>query len=274
MLYMADDQKRARDVMEGSLLEQIRLEHSTVHSQAQQIKEQWDRELKARQAYQETYKELLGQERNAREMTEATLGTRFENFERNIYGELQRLWGEVGKEPPAPIIVREVAAPTIVREPLPQYVAPPVYLPPQIEYVKPTEVISPIVEYVKPTEVLSPMVEYVGPPEVITNTISSPIMSPGTSLSIAPLRPTATYISGAGPYSGGGSVSSNVQMAPLLGTTTFSSPMYTTSPMSTSIEAALPMPTGTTQLITSPIMARRTGGSSASFATLPTTYAA
>jgi hypothetical protein len=96
--YMQEEQKRARDILESSMLEQIRLEHSTVHSQANQIKEQWDREMKARQAYQENYKELLGQERANREAQESQTEQRLEAFERSMYAELQRVWHEFGKE--------------------------------------------------------------------------------------------------------------------------------------------------------------------------------
>merc|ERR1712217_70342 len=81
MSYMQQDQKRQRDVMESSVFEQLRQEHATIVLQASQIKEQWDREMKARQAYMDTYKNLLAQERSAREASEAALSRRLEVFE-------------------------------------------------------------------------------------------------------------------------------------------------------------------------------------------------
>jgi hypothetical protein len=116
--YMQEENKRARDIMESSIQEQIRLEHSTVHSQAVQIKEQWDREVKARQAYQENYKELLGQERVAREAIEVQIENRFQDFEKGVYAELQRVWSEIGKEAP-PVVVQRVQkemAPIVVQQ--------------------------------------------------------------------------------------------------------------------------------------------------------------
>jgi uncharacterized coiled-coil protein SlyX len=120
LLGMQDDQKRARDILESSILEQLRLEHSTIHSQASQIKEQWDREIQARQSNQTTYQELLGQERVARETQDQQMGRRLETFERNMFGEIQRLWTEVGKEVP-PVIVQQAPTTYAVKE----YVMPP-----------------------------------------------------------------------------------------------------------------------------------------------------
>merc|ERR1719379_2038587 len=70
LYYMQEDQKRARDVLESSLLEQVRLEHSIHEDQARQLKEVWEREAKTRIAYQEQYKDLLQQERSGRELME------------------------------------------------------------------------------------------------------------------------------------------------------------------------------------------------------------
>merc|ERR1719271_203685 len=70
LYYMQEDQKRARDVLEISLLEQVRLEHSIHEDQARQLKEVWEREAKTRIAYQEQYKDLLQQERSGRELME------------------------------------------------------------------------------------------------------------------------------------------------------------------------------------------------------------
>jgi hypothetical protein len=123
MKYMQEDQKRARDILESSILEQIRLEHSTVTSQASQLKEQWDRELKTRQAYLDNYSDLLGQERSARVGDVQQMEGKMKTFETSLFHELQRIWQELGKEAPvpAPIIVQQ--PPSVVKE----YVMPPVY---------------------------------------------------------------------------------------------------------------------------------------------------
>jgi len=92
LMYMQEEQKRARDVLESSLQEQIRLEHAARDSQAIQIKEQWDREMKARQAYQDSYKELLSHERMAREAHETNLDRRCHACEQCITQETQRIW--------------------------------------------------------------------------------------------------------------------------------------------------------------------------------------
>jgi hypothetical protein len=97
-ICMEEDQRKARELLHSSLQDQIRLEHSTVLSQTGHLKDQWDREVKARQAHQENYKDLLQQERSSRESQSTHLGHRFENFERVIQSEIQRLWREVGKE--------------------------------------------------------------------------------------------------------------------------------------------------------------------------------
>jgi uncharacterized coiled-coil protein SlyX len=157
--YMVDDQKRSRDMLESSLLEQIRLEHSAVHSQATQIKEQWDREVRARQAYQESYKDLLGQERQNRESNDYQLATRVQNFEKSIYGEIQRMWAEIGKEQP-PVIIQA---------------APPQLLPPQV-----------IKEVVMP-----PAIEYVAPPTVF----NASVMSPRIAASSVTASPLNSYVS-------------------------------------------------------------------------------
>jgi len=125
--YMQDDQKRSRDILESAMTEQIRLEHSQVHNQASQIKEQWDREVKARQAYQENYKELLGQERHAREAQEMHFDSRLQKYERNVFVEIQRIWSEIQKveiEPRQPIVVQQ-PAPQYVMSPRQMMIAPP-----------------------------------------------------------------------------------------------------------------------------------------------------
>jgi hypothetical protein len=119
--YMQEDQKRARDMLESSILEQIRLEHSTVNSQASQIKEQWDREVKARQAHQDNYNDLLGQERSSRAAETQQMEGRMKTFETSVFGELQRIWKEIGKETPA---ARPIIRPAYTTN---EYVAPPVY---------------------------------------------------------------------------------------------------------------------------------------------------
>jgi phosphopantetheine adenylyltransferase len=123
-VYLQEDQKRSRDVLESCLTEQIKLEHSAVHSQAAQIKEQWDREVKSRQAYQDSYRELLGQERSAREAQEMHFDNRLQNYERNVYSEIQRLWHELQKEPPQPIVVPQVVE-KFIQPPTPTYVMSP-----------------------------------------------------------------------------------------------------------------------------------------------------
>jgi hypothetical protein len=124
-LYLEEDQKRARAMLESSLQEQIRLDISAIHSQSGQIKEAWDREVRARQSYQENYQNLLAQERAARESQENVLGTRLENFERGIYSELQRVWQELGKDH-TPIVIRQEAPPPIVEKVYAQPAMPPV----------------------------------------------------------------------------------------------------------------------------------------------------
>jgi hypothetical protein len=131
--YMEEDSKRARGILESSLEEKIRLEHSSIHSQANQIKEIYDREVRARQAYQENYQELLKQERTARESGDSNFGNRLEIFERSIYSELQRVWQELGKEH-QPIVIQQPA-------PMPMPIAPPIVekfmAPPAISYAQP-----------------------------------------------------------------------------------------------------------------------------------------
>jgi hypothetical protein len=154
--YLQEDQKRARDMLESSLQEQIKLEHSSIHSQASQIKEQWDREVKARQAYQENYRELLGQERSARESQETQIGNRLDNFERSIFSELERVWRELGKEH-QPIVVRETAPqqPIVVAQQAPTatYVMPPQRVASSYGYVAPT-----VTSLRAPTTISSPLV--------------------------------------------------------------------------------------------------------------------
>jgi hypothetical protein len=98
--YMQEDQKRQRETMESSIFEQLRQEHAALYSQANQIKEQWDREMKARQAYMDSYKELLAKERNAREMNEIAMGCRVEACERHL-GTRDQLVGGSCNIPPA-----------------------------------------------------------------------------------------------------------------------------------------------------------------------------
>merc|ERR1712216_579496 len=44
--HVQGDQKMAREVLESSIAEQLRLEHTLYEDKAKQIKEHWDRELK------------------------------------------------------------------------------------------------------------------------------------------------------------------------------------------------------------------------------------
>lgn len=143
LYYMQEDQKRARDVLESSLLEQVRLEHSIHEDQARQLKEVWEREAKTRIAYQEQYKDLLQQERSGRELMENNIQQRFHNMESNISTETQRIWVAIDKHthegltqpaPPPPSIVEVVKqAPTIV-ETLP-IVQETVVMPPVVQEV-------------------------------------------------------------------------------------------------------------------------------------------
>jgi hypothetical protein len=94
-VFMLEDQKRARDVLESSLQEQLRLEHSARDAQAAQQKEIWERELKNRQAYQENYKDLLTQERSAKELIEHNFLSRMSQCEQTIAHEAQRLWSAI-----------------------------------------------------------------------------------------------------------------------------------------------------------------------------------
>jgi hypothetical protein len=169
--YMEEDSKRARALLETSLEEKIRLEHSAVHSQANQIKEIYDREVRARQAYQENYQELLKQERVARESGDTNFGNRLEVFERSIYSELQRVWQELGKEH-APIVIQQPAqiAPPIVEK---------IIAPPAISYAQPTY--STVVERAMPT--YSP-----GYGSYPATSLRAPLTTYGgsTSMSIAP----------------------------------------------------------------------------------------
>jgi Holliday junction resolvasome RuvABC endonuclease subunit len=170
---MEEDQKRAREMLESSLQEQIRLEHSSVHSQANQIKEHWEREVKARQAYQENYKELLGQERSAREAIETQLGDRLNSFERSIFAELQRLWQELGKEQTPVIVQQPQAQKIIVREQAPVQQLAPIVI---------EERLQPMTSYVQ---------EYVSPAPVMgmgtVGSISTPISSYSATSLRAPL---------------------------------------------------------------------------------------
>jgi len=97
LFYMQEDQKRARDVLESSLQEQLRLEHGLHEDATRQMKEHWERELKARYAYQETYKELITQERGGREAMENNMEQRMQSLERALSMETNRLWVAVDK---------------------------------------------------------------------------------------------------------------------------------------------------------------------------------
>jgi hypothetical protein len=91
-LSIQEDQKRARDVLENSFHEQLRLEHASRDAQVSQLQEQWERENKTRIANQETWKDMLQTERASRESGEHNLEKRVEACERLVAGETQRLW--------------------------------------------------------------------------------------------------------------------------------------------------------------------------------------
>jgi hypothetical protein len=157
-----EDQQRQRHILETSIYEKIGLEHSAAHSQASQIKETWDRELKARQAYQENFKELLSQERNSREATQDQLDRRVEMFERNICSEMQRMWHDLG--------ARE---PQVIQAPPPQTTY--VMSPRTVSYPKPVQTnvrVSPPAT----TRVIAPGETYVAgaPYGTVTSTVATP----------------------------------------------------------------------------------------------------
>jgi hypothetical protein len=95
--YMQEDQKRARDVLESSLQEQLHLEHSLLDDNSRQMKEHWERELRARQAYQEQNKNLLQTERSSREALEHETEQRVSTLERTMGLETNRLWVAIDK---------------------------------------------------------------------------------------------------------------------------------------------------------------------------------
>jgi hypothetical protein len=175
LLYMQEDQKRARDVLESSMLEQLRIEHSTLHSQSAQMREQWEREMKARQAYQENYKELLSQERSAREAAEGMLQHRLQEIDRASSSDVQLIWKAIEssrtllpvKAPPTTTVVERVP---IVEK----VVAPPM----------------PIIEkIVQPSTIMSPR----GSIKFTTTTTSGPILTPAMP-SYTPVAPSYTPV--------------------------------------------------------------------------------
>lgn len=80
-MKLQDDHQRARDSLGASLLEQLRKEHSN-HQFL--IKEQWEREQKAREVHCEHYKELLRREREAREAGLAAHDRKLDGMESNV----------------------------------------------------------------------------------------------------------------------------------------------------------------------------------------------
>lgn len=105
--YIQEDEKRARDMLESSMKEQVRLEHSAIHSQSSQIKEQWDREARARQAYMESYKDLLAAERKARDSCCGQLDQRVQIVEYKLAGEEPPV--HVVQQAPRTILVQQQA---------------------------------------------------------------------------------------------------------------------------------------------------------------------
>lgn len=152
LFYMQEDQKRARDVLESSLQEQIRLEHSLHDDQARQVKEYWDRETKTRMAYQEQYKDLLQQERSGRENMEVNIDSRVRTLEQMISMETQRLWTAMDKH------THEGLKEVIVQQP-----------PHIVETLMPqTQMLPPVVEVMQP-QILAPMMS--ATPQIIQETI-------------------------------------------------------------------------------------------------------
>jgi len=119
---MQENQNRAHDVLEDSFQEQLRrLEHAAVRSQATQIKEQWNHELKARQADVEKYKDLLKQESSSREVTESMLRRRLQECECSIPGELKRVCQYLEGRPvsnPTTVIEKMPVSPSAIIHPV------------------------------------------------------------------------------------------------------------------------------------------------------------
>lgn len=126
--YMQEDAKRARDILESSIKEQLRLEHGAVNAQSEQIKEQWDREARARQAYMESYKELLQQERVARDVACNQLSERLQYLENKPMTPMM-MEPIMVSAPPQPTIMLEpiimAPEPIVISGPQPTIIAPP-----------------------------------------------------------------------------------------------------------------------------------------------------
>merc|ERR1711865_532014 len=93
---LRDELKRAIDVLGSSLLDRMKTEHEA-HSR--NGCEQWDREQKSREVHSDHYKELLFQERSAREAIMETYDRKLERWvdsvERSIVREQQLIWSAI-----------------------------------------------------------------------------------------------------------------------------------------------------------------------------------
>jgi len=89
IMTMQEENKRARDRMENTFKEELKLEHSTREAQQAQAREQWEREQKARQSYQDSYMEILAQERCTRESEWKNLEQRLMAFEKKVWSFLE-----------------------------------------------------------------------------------------------------------------------------------------------------------------------------------------
>jgi len=167
LFYMQEDQKRARDVLESSLQEQLRLEHSYLEETTRQMKEHWERELKARMAYQDQYKDMIVQERTGREGTEQQLEHRMQHLERCLSMETNRLWVAIDKHTHEGL--KEVVIPS------PPPVPPPVTT--SVVEVLPPQTIVEVLPAVPAGEMIQ------SPRVPMYNVIQAPPLVPGTTMS-------------------------------------------------------------------------------------------
>jgi len=171
--YMQEDQKRARDVLESSLQEQIRLEHNLHDDSGRQTKEHWERELKARLAYQDQYKDLIFQERTGRETMEQMLGERLQMLERTLGMETNRIWVAIDKHTHEGLKDVEVLQPQTLYEGMPP---------------RSYEILPPVVEVMGPSSPRVPMLPmYNMAPAGVMNGSMSPAHSARMSFGGTPL---------------------------------------------------------------------------------------
>jgi len=140
MNYMQEDGKRARDILESTLQEQIHLGRNLHEDQARQLREQWEREVKTRMAYQEQYQELINQERFGREQMEQNLELRVQQIANAVGVETSKLWHAMDKHTHEGLtkeIIVQQPAPQPIVEVLPPVVTETVMMPaPMVEVDK------------------------------------------------------------------------------------------------------------------------------------------